>query len=72
MDEKEFLSEIEELLNVEEPLTMQTDLKELEEWDSLAALMFQSLVLKKTKTALKPAALKTVTTIGDLYTFLKK
>lgn len=71
MDEKTFLAEMETLLNLEEPLTMETTLTDLEEWDSLAALMFQSFVLKKTKKPLKPAALKTVATVSDLYSFVK-
>lgn len=72
MTEQEFLSELETILNVEELLTFETKLAELEEWDSLAALMFQSTVLKRTKIALKPDALKGAETVADLYAFLPK
>ena len=49
-----------------------TKLAELEEWDSLAALMFQLTVLKRTKIALKPDALKGAETVADLYEFIKQ
>lgn len=70
MNEQEFLSELDEILNTEENLTMDTELDTLEEWDSLSALMFQSLVFNRTKTALKPTDLKNAKTVRDLYSFV--
>lgn len=70
MSEKEFLAAVEEILNTEENLTMDTVLDDLEEWDSLSALMFQSFVLGKTKVALKPTELKKAQTVRDLYAFI--
>lgn len=70
MSEKEFLAAVEEILNTEENLTMDTVLDDLEEWDSLSALMFQSFVLGKTKVALKVAELKKAQTVRDLYAFI--
>lgn len=72
MSEQEFLAELEEILNVEEPLTMETKLDELDEWDSLASLMFQSFVFKKVKVILKPTSLKDEQTVKDLYAFFDK
>lgn len=72
MSEQEFLAELEEILNVEEPLTMETKLDELDEWDSLAALMFQSFAFKYMKKTLQPAALKDAQTVKDLYAFFDK
>lgn len=72
MDEKTFLEELEEILNVEEPLTLETRLDDLEEWDSLASLMFQSFVFKRVKVIMKPTDLKNAQTVADLYAFLPK
>lgn len=70
MNEQEFLAAVEEILNAEENLTMDTELDALEEWDSLSALMFQSFVFQKTKVALKPTELKKAKTVRDLYSFV--
>ena len=72
MTEKDFLSTMDEILNVEESVTMDAELDNLEEWDSLSALMFQSYVLKQTGKALKPTDLKKAQTIRDLYVFVKE
>ena len=69
MDEKDFLEKMDEILNVEESVTMETVLKDLEEWDSLTALMFQNFVFKTTKKAPAPADIKKAESIKDLYAF---
>lgn len=71
MNEKEFLSQLDEILNSEGEITMDSKLDEIEEWDSLSALMFQSFVFKQTKEAPKPSELKAAKTIADLYEFVK-
>ncbi len=71
MNEQDFLEKLEEILNVEEPLTLETDLKNLEEWDSLTALMFQSFVFKTTCTVPVPSDIKKAETVLDLYNFVK-
>jgi acyl carrier protein len=71
MDEKTFLEQMDELLNVEESLTMETELKNVEEWDSLTALMFQSFVYKATGKAPNPVDIRKAETVSDLYDFMK-
>lgn len=71
MNEQDFLEKLEEILNVEEPLTLEINLKDLEEWDSLTALMFQCFVYKKTGTAPDPDDIRKAETILDLYEFVK-
>ena len=71
MNEEKFLAELEEILNVEEPLTMEIELKNLVEWDSLTALMFQSFIYKATKNAPAPADIRKAETIRDLFEFVK-
>ena len=71
MNEKEFLDKMDEMLNVEESVALETDLKTLEEWDSLAALMFQSFVFKATGKAPNPADIAKAATVNDLYEFVK-
>ena len=70
--EEDFLSAVSELLNVEDDVTMDTELDGLEEWDSLSALMFQSYVFKRTNKAPKPTDLKAAKTVRDLYEFVKQ
>ena len=71
MNEKNFIEDLEEILNVEESLTMETNLDDLEEWESLTALMFQSFVYKATGKAPEPADIAKAKTVKDLYEFVK-
>ena len=71
MNEKDFLEKIDEILNVEESVTMETELANLEEWDSLIALMFQSFVYKTKGNAPDPADIAVAKTVKDLYEFVK-
>lgn len=71
MTEKNFLEKLEEILNVEESLTMETNLDDLEEWESLTALMFQSFVYKTTNKAPEPAKIADAKIVKDLYEFVK-
>jgi len=71
MTEEVFLAKMTDILEVEEPVTMETVLPELEEWDSLAhvsVISFAKAVLGKKVTV---PELKTVNTVADLYNILK-
>ena len=71
MTEKEFLDMMDEILDVEEPVKPATVLDELEEWDSLSAVMFQSEIFKRTKKPVAPADVRKAKIIGDLYALVK-
>ena len=72
MTEKEFLDMMDEILDAEESAKMDTVLDEIEEWDSLSAVMFQSEIFKRTKKPVAPTDVRKATTIGDLYALTKE
>ena len=47
MTEKEFLDIMDEILDTEESVAMDTVLDDLEEWDSLSYVMFQAQMLER-------------------------
>ncbi len=71
MDEREFLNMMEEILNVETELKMDTALEDIEEWDSLAYIMFQSCAARKRHNIIDTLDLKKAKTISDLYDLVK-
>lgn len=72
MTEKEFLGMMDEILDAEEPVKLDSMLDEIEEWDSLSAVMFQSEFFKRTKKPVAPADVRKAKMIGDLYALVKK
>lgn len=72
MTEQEFLTMMDEILDAEESVNVETVLDEIEEWDSLSAVMFQSEIFKRTKKPIAPADVKKAKTIGDLYALVKE
>ena len=71
MTEKEFLDMMDEILDMEEPVKPEAVLDEIEEWDSLSAMMFQSEIFKHTKKPVAPSDVRKAKTIGDLYALVK-
>lgn len=71
MNEEKFLELMTEILDTEEDITMETVLEDLEEWDSLSYVMFQSQMLDLLKKVMNPNEVKNAKTIGDLYELIK-
>ncbi len=71
MTEQEFLDMMDEILDTEEPIKPEAVLDEIEEWDSLSAVMFQAEIFKRTKKPVAPADVRKAQTIGDLYALVK-
>ena len=71
MTEQEFLDMMDEILDVEESVKPEMVLDEIEEWDSLSAVMFQSESFKRTKKPVAPADVRKAKTISDLYALVK-
>ncbi len=67
MSDKEFLKIMTEILDIDEELTMETDLDTIEEWDSLSAVMFQAQMLDKLQKKMNPPDVKKARTIRELY-----
>jgi len=67
MDEKTFVTDIEELLEVDAgSLTASIELASLEQWDSLAFVSFLAMADSKYNTKVAPTGLRQCKTIGDL------
>lgn len=67
MTQEEFITELEDILSLEEgELTVNSNLKELEDWDSLAIISVIALVDKKIGKKVNVLALKECISVTDL------
>ena len=66
MSKEEFLVEMQDVLQTETELKMETVLDELDEWDSLSMMATMAFLDKNFGVKLKIADLKTLVTIGDI------
>jgi len=67
MTQEEFITELEDILSLEEgELTINSNLKELEDWDSLAIISVIALVDKKIGKKVNVLALKECISVTDL------
>lgn len=71
MTEKEFLDVMDEILDTEEPVAMDTVLDNLEEWDSLSYVMFQAQMLERIGKKMEPKAVKSARTVQGLYQLIQ-
>jgi acyl carrier protein len=69
--EKEFLVKMQDLLDCEQSINMDTILSSLEEWDSLSFVSFLALANAKYGKKLLPKQVKEAKTIKDLYFLVK-
>jgi len=73
MDEKTFVTDIEELLEVDAgSLTATVDLTSLEQWDSLAFVSFLAMADSNYGAKVAPTELRACKTIGDLMKLVSK
>ena len=68
MSKEEFLVQMQDVLQTETELAMETVLDELDEWDSLSMMATMAFLDKNFGIKLKIADIKTLTTIGDVAT----
>lgn len=66
MTKEEFLPEMQDVLQTETELTMETSLADLDEWDSLAMMATMAFLDQHFGVKVKIADLKTLATIGDI------
>lgn len=66
MTKEEFLTEMQDVLQTEEVLNMDTVLTDLDEWDSLSMMATMAFLDKNFGVKVKIADLKTLGTIGDI------
>lgn len=72
MSEKDFLAQMMDILEKDEPVTMDTVLGDLEEWDSLSYVSFISMANAALGKKLTVKDLKTANTVADLYAMVKE
>ncbi len=66
MNKEEFLVQMQDVLQTETELTMETVLDELDEWDSLSMMATMAFLDKNFGVKMKIADIKTLVTIGDI------
>ena len=66
MSKEEFLVQMQDVLQTETELTMETVLDELDEWDSLSMMATMAFLDKNFGVKMKIADIKTFATIGDI------
>lgn len=67
MGEQKFLADLTELLDTEDEISLETNLEDIEEWDSLSYVSFVAIALSKYKVAVAKEAIKGAKTVNDLY-----
>ncbi|MES2560301.1 MAG: acyl carrier protein [Bacteroidota bacterium] len=66
MNKQEFISKLKEQLELESEIDMDTNLKELDEWDSMNAMILIGFVSDTFGTVLKADDIKEMTTVESL------
>ena len=72
MTENEFLEKMIDLMDTEDPITMDSSLSEIDEWDSLSLVAFLSLCTKYAKTKVNAPEVRAANTVRDLYGLLTR
>ena len=71
MTKEDFLDDMTVILDQEDTVAMDAVLADIEEWDSLAYLMFQSKMLERGCRKVRAEDVKQAKTIGDLYALVQ-
>lgn len=72
MDKEVFLDRMMELLDLEEEPSMDDELDNFDEWDSLGYITFLSMANKVSATRIPPEKVQDAKIIADLYALVKK
>lgn len=70
MNENEFVEKMVELMDTEAELTMDTELAEVEEWDSLSYVAFLAMARANSDRKVKPIDVRNAKTVRDLYNIM--
>lgn len=68
---EKFLEKMIDILDCEQEVTMETELADLEEWDSLSLVSFMAMANAAYNKKVVPADVKMAKTIADLYELVK-
>ena len=72
MTEQDFLSEMQDLMDTEMKLTMDTQLKDIEEWDSLSHVSFIAFSVTHGNHRVTPQEIKAAQVVRDLYDLVRQ
>ncbi len=72
MDEKTFLEKMMGLLDLDEAPSLDDELGNFEEWDSLGFVSFLSMANKVSATRVPPDKVRAAKKLGDLFALVKK
>ena len=72
VSEKQFLSDIKDMLKVEEEISMDTDLMDIENWDSFSMMTFIAMADEKYGAKFEPFAIAGAVLVEDLYVVVKE
>ena len=67
MNEQNFVKKMVELMDTEDEITMDTQLEEIEEWDSLSYMAFLAMCTSVSDRKITASDVKQAKTIRDLY-----
>lgn len=70
MNKEKFLEKLQEILDIEESPSMETVLKEMEEWDSLSIVSFSAMADVECNKKIEANKIRSAKTIQDLYELL--
>ena len=72
MTQEKFITKMQEdILDTEDEITMETNLTDIEEWDSLALVSFTAMAKMESNRAVDRESVRAAVTIGDLYALLQ-
>lgn len=72
VSEKQFLSDIKDMLKVEEEISMDTDLMDIDNWDSFSMMTFIAMADEKYGAKFEPFAIAGAVLVEDLYLVVKE
>lgn len=71
MGKEEFIEKLKELLDCEGELSMETDLSDIEEWDSLGILSFLAELGERAPKPIQAKDVKAAKTVSDLFDLIQ-
>ena len=70
--EKQFLKDLKDFLSTVNEIQMDTDLLDIEEWDSLSAVSLLVMIEEKYNIKVEPFAIAEAISVEDLYNIIAK
>lgn len=72
MKETEFIKQLTDIMDTETELTLDTNLSDVEEWDSLSLVSFLSFCNARLKRPILPEEIKQAQTVKDLFAIVEE